>query len=289
MIYEIWIGPKLALLNGRPVSDAEGLQNVQAAAIQKDTQVEEGGAAQITIEKKELGLDSNHITYYMVDVQLSDATQLRTALAHDTFGVDIKDTLSDMAGEHDAYFAVNGDYYGYRWDGIVIRDGVLYRDEPTDRECLVLYRDGTAEAIKESDTTGQELLDKGAWNVFSFGPVLVRNGEQEPDLHEPYKVDSMNVSISGPEPRTGIGYVGKNHFVFLVVDGRQEGYSRGMDFEEMAKEFREAGCELAYNLDGGGSVTLYSDGEIVNSPCAMIGKERDISDMIYISREDAGK
>ncbi len=297
IVYEIWLGPRLALLNGRSVTEAQAAQAADTTQMpQTDaakpaasaSTVQSGEPAKITIEKHELGLDSNHITYYLADIQVSDATELHTALAHDTYGVDIKDTLSDMAREHDAYFAVNGDYYGYRWDGIVIRDGVLYRDEPTDRNCLVLYRDGTAEAIKESDTTGQELLDKGAWNVFSFGPVLVRNGQQEPNLKDSYKVDPMNVSISGVEPRTGIGYLGKNHFLILVVDGRQEGYSRGMNFEEMAKVFEDAGCELAYNLDGGGSVTLYQDGQIINSPCPLVGKERNISDILYVSRTDSG-
>ena len=295
MVYEIWLGPRLALLNGRSVTEAQAAQKAQVEAqdtqnvtMQKDAQLQIGEPAKITIEKKELGADKNHITYYLVDLQLSDATQLQTALAHDTYGTDIKDTLSNMAEEHDAYFAVNGDFYGYRQDGIVIRDGVLYRDEPTDRNCLVLYRDGTAETIKESDTTGQELLDNGAWNVFSFGPVLVRDGRQEPNLTDAYKVDAVNVSISGVEPRTGIGYLGKNHFLILVVDGRQEGYSRGMNFEEMAKVFEEAGCELAYNLDGGGSVTLYQDGQIINSPCPLVGKERNISDILYVSRTDSG-
>ena len=295
MVYEIWLGPRLALLNGRSVTEAQAAQKAQVEAqdtqnvtMQKDAQLQIGEPAKITIEKKELGADKNHITYYLVDLQLSDATQLQTALAHDTYGTDIKDTLSNMAEEHDAYFAVNGDFYGYRQDGIVIRDGVLYRDEPTDRNCLVLYRDGTAETIKESDTTGQELLDKGAWNVFSFGPVLVRDGRQEPNLTDAYKVDAVNVSISGVEPRTGIGYLGKNHFLSLVVAGGQEGYSRGMNFEEMAKVFEEAGCELAYNLDGGGSVTLYQDGQIINSPCPLVGKERNISDILYVSRTDSG-
>ena len=281
LFYEFWLGPRLALMTGQPVREAETVEAAEATEAA-------GVPARITIEQKELGLDQNHITYYLVDVVLADATQLKTALAHDTYGVNIKDTLSDMAKEHDACFAVNGDYYGYRTDGIVIRDGVLYRDAPTDRECLVLYRDGTAEAIKESDTTSQDLLDQGAWNVFSFGPVLIKDKEQRPNLKDPYQVDTMNVSISGPEPRTGIGYLGPNHFLFLVVDGRQEGYSRGMDFEEMARVFQEAGCELAYNLDGGGSVTLYQDGQIINRPCPVVGKERNISDIIYINRTDSG-
>ena len=71
------------------------------------------------------------------------------------------------------------------------------------------------------------------------------------------------------------------------MDGRQSGYSRGMDFEELANVFVEHGCSLAYNLDGGSSVTLYQDGEVVNQPCPLVGKERNISDILYV--EAAGQ
>lgn len=289
ILYEFWIGPRLSRLSGQTMAEVQAMA-IEPAKTGEDTHAEKENTAPVSIqlERHELGAEQNKITYYLADVRLSDAAELRTALAHDTFGNDSKDTLSNIAVEHDAYFAVNGDFYGYRWNGIVIRDGVLYRDDPTDRDCMVLYRDGTAEVVKESETTGQELLDRGAWNVFSFGPVLVRDGKEEPNLKDSYRVDSMNVSISGVEPRTGIGYLGPNHYLFLTVDGRQEGYSRGMDFEEMAKVFEEAGCELAYNLDGGGSVTLYEDGALINSPCAWMGSEREISDIIYVDRKDVG-
>lgn len=284
-VYELWLAPYLAVLSGQPVRESAQAQASppDAIALQSaDGAPAEAAGPKLTITKKELGMDENHITYYEVDLQLSDARDLKAALAHDKYGQNIKDTLSSMAEEHQASFAVNGDFYGYRSDGIVIRNGVLYRDKPSDRECLVLYQDGTAGVIRESDTSGQELLDAGAWNVLSFGPVLVENGVPREDLKDGYKVDDRNMDISGPEPRTAIGYIEKNHYLILVADGRQTGYSRGMDFEEMAKVFTEHGCSLAYNLDGGGSVTLYSEGEIINQPCALVGKERSISDILYV-------
>lgn len=281
--YELWLGPKLALLTGEPVRTAQ----VEASQGESEEVKQEGASsAQISIEQKEMGELKNHITYFEIDLRLTDGLQLKTALAHDKYGQNIKDTLSNIAGAHQASFAVNGDFYGYRQDGIVLRNGVLYRDKPTQRECLVLYRDGTAAVKKEADTSGQELLEKGAFQVFSFGPVLLEDGQIREGLKDSYKVDDLNVSISGPEPRTAIGYLEKNHFLILVADGRQEGYSRGMDFEEMAAIFKERGCRLAYNLDGGSSVTLYRDGEVINRPCPLVGNERNISDILYIAAED---
>lgn len=100
-------------------------------------------------------------------------------------------------------------------------------------------------------------------------------------MNEPYKVDLLNESISGKQPRTGIGILGKNHLLIVAVDGRAEGYSCGMTFQQFAELFINYGCELAYNLDGGSSVTMYQEGQILNQPSS--GKERRISDMIYIS------
>ena len=231
--------------------------------------------------RQELGEGQEKITYFTADIKLGDATDLRAAFAQDQYGLNIRDTVSGMAQAHDAIFAVNGDYYGYRTDGIVIRNGVLYRDEPTGRECLVMYRDGTACVMQEGAVSGDQLVKGGAWNVFSFGPVLVEGGEVREGLDEPYKVDMPGESISGKQPRTGIGILGENHLLIVAVDGRAEGYSCGMTFQEFAQIFADYGCELAYNLDGGRSVTMYQEGQILNQPSS--GKERRISDMIYIS------
>lgn len=116
-----------------------------------------------------------------------------------------------------------------------------------------------------------------------FGPVLVKRGKICAGLDEPYKVDLINMSISGKQPRTGIGILGKNHLLIVTVDGRAEGYSCGMTFREFAQLFIDYGCRLAYNLDGGGSVTMYQKGRILNRPS--LGKERRISDMIYIAKK----
>ncbi len=236
----------------------------------------------IEIYQQEIGEEQEKITYFVADIQLGDATDLRAAFAQNQYGLNIKDTVSGMAQEHDAIFAVNGDYYGYRTDGVVIRNGVLYRDEPVDRECLVMYLDGTVEVMQEGTISGEKLIEEGAWNVFSFGPVLVEDGQIREGLDEPYKVDLLNESISGKQPRTGIGVLGKNHLLIVTVDGRAEGYSCGMTFQEFAELFSNYGCEIAYNLDGGRSVTMYQDGQILNRPCS--GEERRISDMIYISK-----
>lgn len=237
----------------------------------------------IEIQRQETGEGEGKITYFVADIRLGDATDLRAAFAKNQYGLNIRETLTDMVQEHNAIFAVNGDYYGFRTDGIVIRNGILYRDEPTNRECMVMYRNGTAGVINEGSVSGKELLEKGAWNVFSFGPVLVEDGKIREGLDEPYEVDLVSGSISEKQPRTGIGILGENHLLIIAVDGRAEGYSCGMTFQEFARLFTDYGCELAYNLDGGSSVTMFQEGQVLNRPSS--GDEREISDCIYICSE----
>lgn len=237
----------------------------------------------IKIDRQETGEGQEKITYFVADIQLGDATDLRAAFARNQYGLNVKDTVSDMAREHNAVFAVNGDYYGFRRDGIVIRNGVLYRDKPTQRECLIMYRDGTVDVMREEIVSGEKLIEDGAWNVFSFGPVLVEDGKIREGLDAPYKVDLINESISEKQPRTGIGILGENHLLIVAVDGREEGYSCGMTFQEFAQLFVDYGCELAYNMDGGSSVTMFQEGRVLNKPSS--GEEREISDSIYICNE----
>ena len=59
---------------------------------------------------------------------------------------------------------------------------------------------------------------------------------------------------------------------------------KGLTLEELAERMAELGCEIALNLDGGGSTTMYFNGEIVNQPMTYQNQylERTISDIVYI-------
>ena len=57
-------------------------------------------------------------------------------------------------------------------------------------------------------------------------------------------------------PRTAIGVIGELHYLFVVADGRTS-ESEGLSLYELAQIMQKYGCITAYNLDGGGSSTLY--------------------------------
>ena len=236
----------------------------------------------ISIKKVTTGSGNNTVTYFVADVVISDATQLSSAFAKNSFGRNVIQYTSQIAENTDAIFAINGDYYGFRSDGIVIRNGVIYRDIPA-RIGLAFYTDGSMKIYDETQTTAQELLDEGVWNTLSFGPALIQNSIVASNLSY-VEVDTNfgNHSIQGANPRTGVGMIDENHFVFIVVDGRSPGYSRGVTLTQFAQIFKDLGCTAAYNLDGGGSSEMYFMGRVVNNPLGQ-NKERGTSDILYIA------
>lgn len=239
------------------------------------------GSTSVTVSTVSTGSGADALTYYVADVTLGDATALRSAFANDQFGENIIQTTSQIAAAHGAVFAVNGDYYGFRSTGIEIRNGVIYRDEPA-RQGLAFFLDGHVEVYDETQTSADALLAAGVWNTLSFGPAIVENGQTVSGI-DGVEIDTNvgNHSIQGDQPRTAVGVIDDNHLVFVVVDGRQEGYSAGVTLPELADIMISLGATTAYNLDGGGSSTMYFNGAVVNSPSN--GGERGTSDILYVA------
>ena len=220
--------------------------------------------------------DSN---IYVADVEVTDGTSILSAFANNTYGRNITDTTSDMAEENNAVLAINGDYYGARQSGYVIRNGVVYRNQGSNGEDMVISKDGTLSFISESDTTTDSLIQKQAWQVLSFGPVLVENGQIAVTEN-----DEVGMAMAS-NPRTAIGTVAKNHYLFVVSDGRTS-ESAGLSLYELANFMKSLGATNVYNLDGGGSSTMVFQGEVVNNPTTNGNKisERAVSDILYIGK-----
>ena len=220
--------------------------------------------------------DSN---IYVADVEVTDGTSILSAFANNTYGRNITDTTSVMAEENNAVLAINGDYYGARQSGYVIRNGVVYRSQGSNGEDMVISKDGSLSFISESDTTTDSLLQKQAWQVLSFGPVLVENGEVAVTEN-----DEVGMAMAS-NPRTAIGTVAKNHYLFVVSDGRTS-ESAGLSLYELANFMKSLGATNVYNLDGGGSSTMVFQGEVVNNPTTNGNKisERAVSDILYIGK-----
>ena len=213
---------------------------------------------------------------YVADIQVTSAEYLKTALAQNAYGRNLKDETSNMAESADAVLAINGDYYGFRDDGYVVRNGVLYRDTAAaGTDALVIYGDGTMASVSQDDATAQQLVDDGAWQVLSFGPTLVENGQLAVSAGD--EVDQAK----GSNPRTAIGMVDALHYIVVVSDGRT-GDNDGLSLYQLAQVMRDNGATYAYNLDGGGSSTIWFKGEVLNNPSSGNSSgEREVSDIVY--------
>lgn len=218
-------------------------------------------------------------TVYVADVVLASPEYLQTAFANSVYGRNVTAKTSAIAADADAILAINGDYYGARQSGYVIRNGVLYRSTASrNAEDLVIYHDGSFGIVNESEISAQELLDSGAWNVLSFGPALLIDGEIAVD-----EGDEVGRAMAS-NPRTAIGVVDELHYLFVVSDGRTS-ESEGLSLRELAEVLQELGASTAYNLDGGGSSTMVFQGQVVNNPTSN-GKritERSVSDIVCIT------
>ena len=222
----------------------------------------------------------NNTQVYVADITLSSSDYLKTAFAQNAYGTNVTAKTSVTAADNNAILAVNGDYYGANSTGYVIRNGVVYRDtvrEDSSNGDLAIYKDGSFKIIYEDQISAEQLVNDGVVNLLAFGPALVENGEIAVDTNT--EVGQAMAS----NPRTAIGIIDENHYIIVVSDGRTS-ESEGLSLYQLAEVMKSYGVKTAYNLDGGGSSTLYFNGQVINKPTTGGNKisERAVSDIVYI-------
>ena len=244
---------------------------------------------QHSYDSETIGLTSNgkhskygtQIYYTLADIYVRDISCLRTAFAQDTYGVGFYETLSSMSERMKSILAVNGDSYSnnrHYNNGTIIRNGIVYRAQPTTDETCVLFRDGTMKIYGPDELDPNQLIADGAWQSRVFGPSLL-------DAEGNAKTDFLTWDyIRESHPRTAIGYYEPGHYCLLVVDGRQPGLSRGMFLEEMSQLFADLGYKAAYNLDGGHCAFMTRDANVISKPYR---PSKDISNGIFICEPEA--
>jgi exopolysaccharide biosynthesis protein len=226
----------------------------------------------LTIEK----VQRDDAVCMVADIYLSDIDQLRTAFASQTYGRGLTDEVLNMSLENNALLAISGDYYGIRDQGIVIRNGQLYRDVLF-QDVLTLFYDGRMETQTAEAFDMDRILTEGAWQAWSFGPMLLDDGQP---------MTKFNSRVNPDNPRTAIGYYEPGHYCFVLVDGRRPDYSNGMTLQELSQFFYDLGCRVAYNLDGGQSAIMTFMDRIVNQPYK---GGRPISDIVFVIDDTDGQ
>ena len=239
------------------------------------------GDVSIEISKVVAGTESKPITYYVADIYIKDINSFRTGVAldyKDQNQGDRKNVMSTLQLSQltNAIVSISGDSFAFH-DGIVVRNGVEWENKlPLYGDICVLYYDGTMETysqkIKRADVDA--IYAKKPYQIWTFGPQLLVDGQVP-----------TSFANGKANPLCAIGYYEPGHYCFVLVDGRQKGYSWGMAHADLAKVFYDLGCKVAFNLDGGDTAVMTYLGEWRNQPEE--SSPRETSDILYIAEPTA--
>ena len=115
-----------------------------------------------------------------------------------------------------------------------------------------------------------ELPAQPRGHLLQAGPLLVRDGEPcferalDPEGFSAGQAQFDSDITEGRHPRAALG-LAAGRLVAVACDGRSR-RDAGLTLEELAHVMAALGCEIALNLDGGGSTSLISGGRLVNRP-----------------------
>ena len=235
----------------------------------EDTTTYEGDTIKITIDQWCYAFNRTNLRFFVANVYVSDPAQMQTAFAGEQYSKNNAEATSAIAERHGAILAINGDYYGAQERGYVLRNGVLYRaSAQSGTDALVIGTDGNFRIITEGETSADTLVREGAWQVLTFGPALVKDGQVTVSSSD----EGGRAMTSNP--RTAIGQCADGSVLLLVLDGRSIN-TLGATMQDVADIMLEYGAVNAGNLDGGSSSVMVYDGEIINN-CASVTGPRNI-------------
>jgi hypothetical protein len=174
-----------------------------------------------------------------------------------------RQTTSSFVNSNSLAVGINGDFYTTNTgatanvNGLGMSNGTIVSAAGNGWHSLITRADNTATIVSNGT------VPANAWNAVSGNQRLVTNG---------VNVTPNDSYTNTLNPHTAVGIGANGNLFFMVVDGRQGNFSKGMYTREMADIFIDFGVRNAINLDGGGSSTLvFADGSggaarTINSP-----------------------
>lgn len=232
----------------------------------------------VSIVKKTYSGKTYNCDYWVADIRIAHASQLRTQAATTFSDYFSKKEGDILAKRVNAVLAIDGDFFTDRNGGYVLRQGQEFKiDLRGTRDVLLIDEDGDFHIIqyakpKDATTT---INGKKVINAFYFGPALIINGAYNHDmaLHFDMKADLGR-------QRMCIAQVGHLHYKCICCGPPARG-NGGMKLSEFASVVAREGVKTAYNLDGGDSCLMFFNGEKVND----LGNDRSraIPDIIYFA------
>ncbi|AIQ18195.1 phosphodiester glycosidase family protein [Paenibacillus sp. FSL L8-0436] len=179
--------------------------------------------------------------------------------------------VSSMVSRTGAIAGVNGGGFadpnwkgnGFKPIGLVISQGKLFYNGLGGKKSTQIVGLDKQGKMIAGNYSLNELSDLGVQEAVSFQPRLIVNG----------KGLIKNAAEGwGIAPRTAMGQRDDGALLFVVIDGRQPGYSIGANLYDVQQIMLKHGAVIAANLDGGSSTVLVKDNEIVNKPSSQYGE-----------------
>lgn len=225
---------------------------------------------EITVEKI---TGKNYVGYVMI---IPDASKVKLV---DGRKSNRGSKLSEIVKSNDAIAGINAG--GFTDDGGVGQGNILCNATIINKKLLYGYKNtkysliglSTDKKLVLGKYTYAEALNTGIESAVEFGPFIIVNGKNQ----------IKNSNSGGIHPRMAIGQRKDGTFIFVVVDGRQPGYSIGTNLLELQNIFNKYDAYNAANLDGGSSATMYYKGEVVNKTSTPMG-ERYLPNAFIVER-----
>jgi len=241
----------------------------------------------ITYIRKEISEPSRNVIHVMaIDLKTVGYHFLVTPTKNPK-GIICTRTTSKFVDLFNVHVAINGDGFNYLDSTYNPKTYCPEGGDPVVPNGLAASRGNMYSPVKNSQPTvyisqnNQVAFEKKGkvFNAVSGDRIVVDKG----------KVPS-NLATNTPNPRTAIGLNNNGRWlIFMVIDGRQPGYSEGVTLPELANILISYGVFTGVNMDGGGSSTMVIRGldkisRVLNSPVDqnIPGKQRAVANHLGI-------
>lgn len=265
------------------IDEAATLLEGQELYFSVDTEILPGSVVRYYLDDTILAITWKQVMDYSVytfsEVKIAHPSQFRRFLAGGDFAVNQKYTTTEMAQSVNSVVASSGDFYLFRYAGIVVYDGTVRRVHNGIVDTCYVDTEGDLHITGRWDymdmEKAQEYVDEnGILFSLAFGPALVKEGK----VCTPGEYSQGEINDN--YPRAALAQMDHLHYLLATVNS-EGSYNSMPTIHTFARRIQDTGCPVAYALDGGQTAVIAMNGELINS--VMYGYQRNISDIIYFA------
>ena len=265
------------------LQEAQDLLDGQETLFTTDTVIKEGSKIQYYLDDTILAITWKQVVgngvYTFSEVKIANASQFRRFLADGKYGATAEYTTQEMSKTVNAVVASSGDYYGYRYTGICVNQGVVYRDSGKHLDTCFIDDKGDLRFVFRGQLEGKEAVEKYIEenNIrfsLSFGPVMIMDGSYV--VPSQYYIGEINEQFA----RAALCQLGQLHYA-VVASNYEHPYNSVHSMSEFAWNLLKLGITKAYALDGGQTAAIVMNDQLINK--VSYGAQRKISDIIYFA------